>query len=74
MKYSTIYQIVRDEKGEIADLINVNEFTTQEKAAKWLEVNQSTVSRATCKEFTNKQLANVLPIHRDGEQFLIIRG
>lgn len=74
MKYQTIYEIIRDEKGEIVDLVNLNEFTTQEKAAKWLEVNQSSVSRATCKEFTKKALANVLPIHRDNKQFLIIRG
>ena len=69
-----IYRVIRDEKGEIVDLINEHETKTQEQASKWLGCDQSSVSRATIKGFLDKYISKCSPVHALNNEYLIIRG
>lgn len=71
MKYKVIYEIVRNEHGEIVDLINKAEFFTQSKVAEWLGVNQSTVSRAIKSDYIQDLQENDV-IRADGVDYAII--
>ena len=73
MKYKIIYEIVKDEKGNVIDLINKAEFYTQSKIAEWLGVNQSTVSRVILPNY-NKELESENILTCDGISYVIIEG
>ena len=74
MKYQIIYEVIRDELGDVVDLVNRYELRTQNEVGKWLGATQSEVSRATIKTFTKKHVDECSPIKLWGSEYVIIRG
>ena len=57
---------------------NIEEFNKEkikssiEKASKFLNVERSTIAKATCKGFINKEISKVLPIHKDNNRLFYL--
>ena len=74
MRYQIIYEVIRDERGEVVDFVNSFECRTQSEVAKWLGCNQSSVSRASVKRLRREDVNECSPIHWYAHEYVVARG
>ena len=72
MRYQVIYKVIRDEQGEVIDLINKWEVKTQKDASNWLGVDRFKTMRATIKTFTKKHINEATPVKIGLDEYVIL--